>query len=102
MAEAEQVAFDGVVEPVDEQADDEEQHGALDDAADDLRRGLELGLDERQVARDSHNKEEEGEDEVAGRQAVPFGVLEHLERLAPAVVDEDHPGYGDAAQDIEG
>ena len=42
VTKTEEVAFDGVVEPVDEEADGEEQHRALDDATDDLGRGLEL------------------------------------------------------------
>ena len=37
MTETEQVALDGVVEPVDKQAYRKEQHRALHDAADDLR-----------------------------------------------------------------
>jgi hypothetical protein len=28
-------------------------------------------------------------------------MTEHLEGLAPTVVDEDHTGNGDAAEDIE-
>ena len=101
MAETEEVALDGVVEPVDEESDDKEQYGALDDAADDLRRGFELGLHQGEVTRDTHDEEEEGEDEVAGGHAVPLRVAEHLERLAPAVVHQYHACDGNAAENIE-
>ena len=100
MGETEQVALDGVVEPVDKESDGEEQYRALHDAADDLRCGLELRLHQGEVARDSHDKEEEGEHQIAGRHAIPLGVLEHLERLAPAIVDEDHACHRDTAQDV--
>ena len=101
MTETEKVALDGVVEPVDEQSDDEEQHRTLYDTSDNRGGGFELRLHQREVTRDTHDEEEEGEDEIAGRHAVPFGVAEHLERLAPAVVYKDHAGHGDAAEDIE-
>ena len=101
MTKAEQVAFDGVVEPVDEESDNEKQYRALHDATDDLGRGLELGLDQREVARDAHDEEEEGEDEVAGRQTIPLAMAEHLIRLTPAIVDEDHAGDSNTTEDIE-
>ena len=101
VAKTQEVALDGVVEPVDEQADDKEQHRTLDDAAEDGGRRLELRLHQGQVAGDTHDEEEEGEHEVAGRHAVPLGMLEHFEGLAPAVVDKDHACHGDAAEDIE-
>ena len=73
MAKAEEIAFDGVVEPVDEKADGKQQHRSLDDTTDDLGRGFELRLHQREVTRDTHDEEEEGEDEVAGSHAVRRG-----------------------------
>ena len=96
------VAIEGAVEPVYGQADDEEQHRTLQDAAEHGPRGFELGLHQREVAGDTHDEEEEREHEVAGRHAVPLRMLKHLEGLAPAVVDEDHACHGDAAEDVEG
>ena len=101
MSKAEEIAFDGVVEPVDEKADGKQQHRSLDDTTDDLGRGFELRLHQREVTRDTHDEEEEGEDEVAGRQTIPLAMAEHLIRLTPAVVDEDHPRHRDATQDIK-
>ncbi len=101
MSKAEEIAFDGVVEPVDEKADGKQQHRTLDDATDDLWRGLELGLHKREVTRDSHDEEEEGEHEVAGGHAVPFGMVQHLEGFTPAVVDQYHSGDGDAAENVK-
>ena len=87
MAKAEEIAFDGVVEPVDEKADGKQQHRSLDDTTDDLGRGFELRLHQREVTRDTHDEEEEGEDEVARSHAVPLNMLEHLKGLTPAVVN---------------
>ena len=101
VAKAEEIALDGVVEPVDEKADGKQQHRSLDDTTDDLGRGFELRLHQREVTRDTHDEEEEGEDEVAGGHAVPLRVAEHLERLAPAVVHQYHACYGDTAENIE-
>ena len=97
VTKTEEIALDGVVEPVDEKTNGEQEYRTLDDATDDLRRGFELRLHQGEVTRDTHDEEEEGEHEVARRHAVPFGVAEHLERLAPAVVYKDHAGHGDAA-----
>ena len=44
MSKAKEIAFDGVVEPVDEETNGEQQHRSLDDATDDLRCGFELRL----------------------------------------------------------
>ena len=63
---------------MDEQADGEEQHRAFEDASEDGPRGFELRLHQREVARDTHNKEEEGEHEVARGHTVPLGMAEHL------------------------
>ena len=101
MTETEQVALDGMVEPVDEQTDNKEQHRTLDDTADDGRRWLELRLHQREVTRDTHDEEEEGEHEVAGCHAVPLGVTEHLEGFTPTVIHKDHAGNGDTAQNIK-
>ena len=95
------VALEGIVEPVDEQADDEEQHGALHYLAEDRCAGRELALGERQVARDAHDEQEEGEDKVAGCHAVPLRVLEGDERLSVAVVHQYHACHGEASQDVE-
>ena len=61
VAEAEQVALDGVVEPVEEQADGKEQHRALHHLQQHGSRGRETTLAERDVARDTHDEQEEGE-----------------------------------------
>ena len=100
MTEAQEITLNGVVEPVDEETYHEEKYRTLDDATDDLRRGFELRLHQRKVARDSHDKEEEGEDEVAGRHAVPLGMLERFKGFTPAVIDENHPRHRNAAEDI--
>ena len=102
MSKAEEIAFDGVVEPVDEEANDEKEHRALDNATDDLGARFELGLDQREVAGDTHDEEEEGENEVAGGHAVPLGMLEHLKRLAPAIINKNHTCDSNAAENIEG
>ena len=72
MTEAQQVALDGMVEPVDKQADSKQQHRTLNNATDDLWGWLELRLYQREIARDTHDKQEEGEHQVAGRHAVPL------------------------------
>jgi hypothetical protein len=48
-------------------------------------------------------EEKEGKDEVGRRPAVPFGVEERPVRLVPVagVVDQDHGGDGQAAEDVE-
>ena len=101
MTKAKEITLDGVVKPVDEEADSKEQHRTLDNATNDLGGGFELGLHQGEVARDTHNEEEEGKDEVAGSHAVPLGVLEHLERLAPAIINQYHSGDGNATENIE-
>ena len=49
-------------------------------------------------------EEEVGEDEVGEGEAVPGGVIELGKGVGPVagVVDEDHEGDGDAAEDIDG
>ena len=101
MAETKEITLDGMIEPVDEQTDDEEQHRTLDDAAYHLRGGFELRLHQRKITRDSHDEEEKGKHEVAGCHAVPLRVSKHFERLAPAIVDENHACHSDTTQDIK-
>ena len=101
MTKAKEIAFDGVVEPVDEKADGKQQHRSLDDATDDLGRGFELGLYQREITGDTHDEEEEGKHKVAGGHAVPLNMLEHLEGFTPAVVNQYHSGNGNAAENVE-
>ena len=101
MSKAKEIAFDGVVEPVDEETNGEQQHRSLDDTTNDLGRGFELRLHQREVTRDTHDEEEEGEHEVAGGHAVPLGMVQHFEGFTPAVVNQYHSGDGDAAENVE-
>lgn len=101
MSKAEEIAFDGVVEPVDEKADGKQQHRSLDDTTDDLGRGFELRLYQREITGDTHDEEEEGKHKVAGGHAVPLNMLEHLEGFTPAVVNQYHSGNGNAAENVE-
>ena len=51
---------------------------------------------------DSNNEEEEWKDEIGGRPAIPLGVFEGPVRMVVSgVVDQDHGGDGDAAEQIE-
>ncbi len=102
MPETQEITLDSMVEPVDKETDGEKEHRPFHDTTNDLRRWLEFRLHQREVARDAHNEEEKRENEVARRQAVPRGVFQHFERLAPAVVYENHAGYRDATENIEG
>ena len=72
MTKTEQVSLYSVIEPIDEKSDGEEQHRTLDNATDDLRCGHEFRLHQGEVARDSHDEEEEGKDEVTGSHTVPL------------------------------
>ena len=49
-------------------------------------------------------EEEVGEDEVGEGEAVPGGVIELGEGVGPVagVVDEDHEGDGESAEDVDG
>ena len=49
-------------------------------------------------------EEEVGEDEVGEGEAVPGGVVELSVGVGPVagVVDEDHEGDGEAAEDVDG
>ena len=59
---------------------------------------------ERKDGGGSDEEEEVGEDEVGEGPAVPGGVVELLVDVGPVagVVDEDHEGDGDAAEDVDG
>ena len=53
---------------------------------------------------DADEEEEVGEDEVGEGEAVPCGVVELRVDVAPVagIVDEDHEGDGEAAEDVDG
>ena len=53
--------------------------------------------------RGAHEEEEVGEDEVGQRPAVPRGVIELRIDMAPVagIVDQDHEGDSDAAEEID-
>ena len=102
MTKAKEITLNGVVEPVDEEANDEKEHRALDNATDDLGARFELGLHQGEETRDTHDEKEEEKDEVAGGHAVPLGMLEHLKRLAPAIINKNHTCDSNAAENIEG
>ena len=74
---------------------------SFDDSTDDLWRGFKLRLDQREIARDSHDKQEERKHKIARCHTVPLGVLKHLERFAPAVIHQNHTCYSNTTQDIE-
>ena len=101
MAETEKVTLNGMFEPVDGQTDSEKEKGAANDFPDDGRGGFESAFRERQVRGDSHDKEEEGKNEVARGQTIPLRVGEHLVRLAMAIIDQYHTRDRNAAEDIE-
>ena len=101
VAKAEHVARDGMVEPVDAQADEEQQRGALEDLPQHDGGGPELRLLQRQIGGDAHHEEEEGKDKVAEGHAVPLRVLQLAERLAVAVVHHDHHRHGQSAHHVE-
>ena len=101
VSKAQEIALDGMIEPVDKEADDEQQYRTLDDATDDLRGGLELGLHQGKITRDSHDEKEEGEHKVAGGHAVPLRMFQHFERLSPAIIHEDHSCHSNSAQNVE-
>ena len=101
VTKAQEITLDGIVEPVDEKADSKQQHCALDDATDDFGGGFELGFHQGQVTRDTHDKEEEGKNEVAGGHAVPLGVLEHLKGLSPALINQYHSCDSNTAENVE-
>jgi hypothetical protein len=101
MTEAQQIALDSVIEPVDKQSDGKEQHRALHYSANYLWCGLKLALYQRQIARDTHDEQEEWENQITGRHTVPLRVSQHLKTLAPTVVYQYHACHGDTSQDVE-
>jgi hypothetical protein len=60
-------------------------------------------LDERQGDRDADDEQEEREDEVGRRPAVPGGMAERPVHVAPrtGIVHQNHPGNGDPAECVE-
>ena len=94
MAETQQVALYGIVKPIDKQADSKQKDSALYHTTQHWCRGREVVLRQRQIARDAYDEEEEGEHKVARRHAVPLGMAEHLERIAIAVVHQNHARHG--------
>ena len=101
MTKAKQIALDGMIEPVDKQSDSKQQDCALNYSTDYLRCGLEFRLYQRQVARDSHDEQEEWEHKVAWGHAIPLRMTQHLKRFSPTVVYQNHSGNGDSSQYIE-
>ena len=79
MAKAQEIALDGIIEPVDEKTDDKQEYRTLDNTTNDLGRGFELRFHQREVTGDTHDEKEEGEDKVARSHAVPLSMLEHFE-----------------------
>ena len=101
VTKTEEIALDGIIEPVDEKTDDKQKHRALDNTTNDLWRGFELRFHQREVTRDTHDEEEEGEHEVARRHAIPFGVTEHFKGFPPAVVHQYHTSDSNTAENVE-
>ena len=102
VVEAQHVATDGMVQPVDAQTDEKQEHRALDHLSHHRRRGLELAFRQGEIGGHTHDEQEEREHEVAGGHAIPFHMLEHLEGLTITVVDQDHACHGDTSEDIKG
>ena len=62
----------------------------------------ESALAKAEISGDAHDEKEEGEDEITGRHAVPFGVLQGGEDLLTgSVVHKDHKHDGQTAQNVE-
>ncbi len=92
-------------EIVNDDAEGEEGGGAADGLPGELGAGDAAGKAgfEGEDDRGSDDKEESGEDEVGGGEAVPVGVLHEPPGVVGAiVVDHDHEGDGEAAEDVEG
>ena len=84
-------------------ADEPQQQGALQHLPGAGPRPGEVELTQREVGGDAHDEHERWEDEVGGREAYPVGVFEGREALgATGVVDQNHAGDGEAAQDVDG
>ena len=72
MSKVPRIAPQRHVEPMDGQTNDEEQHRAPDHLYKNGAGGGEATLEERQIARDTHDEKEEREDQIAGRHAIPL------------------------------
>jgi hypothetical protein len=97
MTKTQEIALYRMIEPIDEQTYRKEQDGAFDDSTDNRSRRFELRLNQREIARDTHDKQEEGEHQVAWSHTIPLGMLERLKRLAPAIIHENHPCNSNAS-----
>jgi hypothetical protein len=87
-----------------EQAEPEQNQASLDDVTGQLALRVAAGqpLAERDRHGDTDDEQEEREDQIGGRPAVPLGVQKRRVDVGPAagVVDEDHPGDGCPAKGI--
>ena len=63
---------------------------------------LEEGNDDNEEEYNTDDEEEKGEDQVGRCPAVPVGVFQRSVFGAGALIDQDHGGDGDAAEDVEG
>ena len=92
-------------EAVDDDAEEDEDEGADDGVLCEFGSRVAFGNArvEGEDDRNADNKDECGEDKVGGGEAVPVGVIHEVPRAgATVVVDHDHEGDGDAADDVEG
>lgn len=101
VGEGPEVTVHSMVEPVNGIGHEEEQHRAAEDLTHGGEGRLIVILCQRESGRDSQHKEEEGEYEVARRDAVPLGVAEETPSRATKVVDDDHEHHGQTTQDIK-
>ena len=85
---------------IEQQTDQHDQQPAADDPAHHL---LGRPLAQRQMRRDADDEQEERKDQIGRRPPVPRRVLERRIDRAPAsrIVDEQHPGDGHAAKNVE-
>jgi hypothetical protein len=89
-----------------EELDGEERRGSAEDVQGEGAARLAAGDAgvEREDDGDAYEEEEVGEDEVGCGEAVPGGVVELGVDVGPVagVVDENHEGDGETAQDVDG
>ena len=97
MTETQKIAFNSMIEPVDEKTDGKKQHRTFHNTSYYRSRGLKGRLRQGEIARHAHDEQEEWEHQITRRQTIPLRVLKHLERLVPAIVDQDHSCYGQTA-----
>ena len=92
-------------ESVDEEPEQEDQQSATNDLAPDRRLvvAARAARRQREVRRDAGDEQEEREDEIGRRPAVPRRVLERRVDGAPGsrVVDEQHSRDGETAENVE-